>query len=214
MTQTATLLSIQVGVPTEYPADDHGKAWSSSIAKTPVDGPVWMRTLNIAGDEQTDLVNHGGADKAVLVYGEGRYPYWRDDLPDLDWVHGAFGENLTVSELDEDSVCIGDTYKLGAVIMQVSQPRSPCWKLARRWKQKDLTARVYDTGYTGWYVRVLNEGEIAPGMSVELVERPHPGWSVMRTTRVLQDKHNITDAHALAELPELTQSWREYLAER
>lgn len=214
MTETPHIISIQAGKMVEYPADEHGEAWSSSIVKTAVEGAVWLGATNITGDAQTDLKNHGGEDKAVLAYSVAHYDYWRDDLPGLDWAHGAFGENLTIEGLDEETVCIGDVYAIGVARVQVSQPRQPCWKLSRRWKQKDLTARVHDTGFTGWYLRVLAEGEIEAEMDVKLIERRHPDWTVMRATRVMQDKSRVDEARELAALPELAVSWRRSLAKR
>ncbi|NJL57622.1 MOSC domain-containing protein [bacterium] len=189
-----------------------------------VTGPLWLGATNLAGDGQADLVNHGGADKAALAYGAARYDHWRADLPALDWAYGGFGENFTIAGdagadgVDEEHVCIGDVYRIGegeqAARVQVSQPRQPCWKLARRWEQTDLTARVHTTGYTGWYLRVLQEGEVAAGMPVTLLERRHPAWTVMRATQVMQDKGDVAGARALGMLPELATGWRDHLLRR
>jgi MOSC domain-containing protein YiiM len=214
------ILSIQVGQPAtrgdDRAPDPLDQEWTSAIFKASVPGPVWMRRLNIDGDGQADLKNHGGADKAVLAYGASRYDYWRRALPDVAWVHGAFGENLTIDGLTEDEVCIGDVYTIGAARVEVSQPRSPCWKLARRWHIKDLTARVQETGYTGWYLRVLEEGLIAPGMAIALVDRPYPRWTITQAQHIAnrRDHEAVRLGYELAECPALSEAWRAALIRR
>jgi MOSC domain-containing protein YiiM len=210
------LLSIQVGLPAEHGtlvASDHSqRTWHSAIFKSPVQGPVWLGRTNLNGDQQADLKNHGGPDKAVLMYAAIHYDHWREDLPHLDWCYGGFGENFTISGWTEEDVCIGDVFQIGTARVQVSQPRQPCWKLARRWDQKDLTARVDSTGYTGWYVRVLEEGLVEPGMAIKLTERVDPTWTVMRATQVMRNrKDQLEAAAALAAHPLLSASWKSSL---
>ena len=213
------LVSIQVGRPSVrgVPGSDDpmDQTWTSGIVKNVIDGPVWLGRTNLAGDGQADLVNHGGPDKAVLSYAATHYPGWRQELDRPDLPHGAFGENFTIDGLSEDVVCVGDSYALGDdVVVQVSQPRVPCWKLARRWRLKELTALVERSGRTGWYLRVLKEGEVQPGLTVTLIERPHPEWTVTRASQVM--RHRTKDraaAGALATLEVLAESWRTRLAE-
>src|SRR5262245_26402280 len=167
---------------------------------------------NLVGDGQADLVNHGGPDKAVLAYSADHYPAWRAELCLAEMTFGAFGENLTLANLTEADVCIGDVWRVGEVLLAVSQPRQPCWKLARRWKVKDLPARVVESGRSGWYFRVVREGDLEAGCAVELVERPSPTWTVARANRVMyQDRHEST---VLAAVSGLSQSWREGLTRR
>lgn len=214
------IVSIQVGMPeihghegAENPLE---RPWTSAIFKYPVNGAVYMDTINIAGDKQADLTVHGGADKAVMIYALEHYEYWRNDLPDIDWVNGGFGENLTVAGQTEQTVCIGDVYKIGDARVEVSQSREPCWKLARRWLHKDLTARVDKTGYSGWYVRVLQAGQIEAGMTLELLERPHPDWTVARMKKVWKRSGKDPEFASvqgieLAKLPALAENWRSWL---
>lgn len=123
--------------------------------------------------------------------------------------HGAFGENMTIEGLDEETVCLGDIYQIGEAVVQVSSPRSPCWKIARRWGIKDLTATVDRTGRTGWYHRVLTEGHIEAGDEVKLLERPTPDWTVMRATRVRQNsRRDMAAATELARLDSLADAWK------
>jgi MOSC domain-containing protein YiiM len=215
---TPLLVSIQVGLPRSYGqdgADDPmDQPWQTGFYKQPVDGPRWLGRTNLAGDGQADLVNHGGPDKAVLSYAASHYPGWRDELGRPDLPHGAFGENFTIEGLNEETVCIGDRYALGQAIVEVSQPRAPCWKLARRWRIKELTALVERSGRTGWYIRVLEEGEVRPGLTLTLLERPYPQWTVARATQVMRGRrHDRAAAGELAGCELLAASWRDRLAE-
>jgi len=215
----AVLQSIQVGCPQNYgfegAADPHDKAWTTGFFKTHVEGPVFAGATNLAGDGQADLENHGGIDKAVLAYSADHYPIWREELHRPDLPHGAFGENLTIARMSEKSVNIGDILRIGEVIFEVSQPRQPCWKLARRWRMHELTGLVVRNGRSGWYLRVLEPGWIEAQMPVELLERPNPEWPIARANEILH--HRRTDLAltlALADVPKLADSWVEELRER
>jgi MOSC domain-containing protein YiiM len=214
---TPLLVSIQVGLPRSYgqegAEDPMDRPWETGFFKQPVDGPRWLGKTNLVGDGQADLVNHGGEDKAVLCYAASHYPEWREALHRLDLPHGAFGENFTIDGLTEETVCVGDSYRLGDAIVQVSQPRQPCWKLAWRWRIKELTAYVERTGRTGWYIRVLEEGNVQPGLPVTLLERPYPEWTVLRASRVMRNRQK--DPEAAGELSDcelLAAFWRDRLA--
>lgn len=213
------LVSIQVGTPSargrEGAQDPADRTWSTGFFKSPVAGPVFLGATNLDGDGQADLVNHGGADKTVCAYPADHYPDWRRELDRPDLPFGAFGENFTLQAVTEADVCIGDTWRVGGAVVQVSQPRQPCWKLARRWGIKDLPARVIANGRTGWYFRVLNEGSVAPGQPLTLIDRPHEIWTIDRANRVMHHNHSDPDSAAeLAALPELSSSWRSTLAAR
>jgi len=189
-------------------ADAMDRPWTSGFFKVPVAGPVRVGRLNLEGDGQAGLVNHGGVDKAVLAYAAGHYPAWRDDLG-IDLPPGAFGENLTVDGVDERDVCVGDVWRVGDVVMEVSQPRQPCWKLARRWRLKELPARVVETGRSGWYLRVRAEGTVEAGRPVVLEARPHPRWTIRAVQRAFYEGADDWDANlALARVEELAEAWR------
>ena len=212
------LVLIQVGLPRAYGregADDPmDRPWTTGFFKQAVAGPRWLGEAHLAGDGQADLVNHGGPDKAVLCYAASHYPGWRAELDRPDLPHGAFGENFTIDGLDEGTVCLGDRYRLGEAVVRVSQPRQPCWKLAWRWRLKELTALVERSGRTGWYLRVLEEGEVRPGLPLALLERPYPEWTVSRATRVMRGRRqDPVAAGALAGCELLAASWRDRLAE-
>jgi len=215
----AVLYSVQVGTPKSYGFEDavdtHDKPWTTGFFKTPIEGPVFVGTTNLAGDGQADLKNHGGVDKAVLAYSADHYPKWRRELSLPDMPSGAFGENLTIAGLSEESVCIGDVFHIGTVTFEVSQPRQPCWKLARRWRMHELLGLVVRNGRSGWYLRVLEEGWIEAQMPVTLIERPNPAWPITRANEILH--HRQTDLRLtleLASVPGLANSWVGELQER
>jgi MOSC domain-containing protein YiiM len=184
------LVSIQVGRPrTVAPSGDGqpwDRQWTTAFWKDPVEGPVMLGLLSVEGDGVADTNGHGGPDQAALCYSADHYSAWRSelDLPDLP--HGGFAENFTISGQDEKSVCIGDVYEIGQAVIQVSKPRSPCFKISWRWRRADLLPRVEATGRHGWYVRVLREGLVEAGQPVRLQDRPHPDWSVRAAADVIQ----------------------------
>ncbi|WP_254510047.1 MOSC domain-containing protein [Anatilimnocola floriformis] len=218
MTQ-ATLLSIQVAQPQTYgredAVDENDRLWTTAFFKQPITGPAEVTPLGIVGDGQADLRFHGGVDKAVLTYSADHFPFWKQEHTQVDWSGGAFGENLTVAGLTEDTVCIGDVFQLGGARLEVSQPRQPCWKLSRRWRIADLARQVTQNGRSGWYVRVLEPGAIDAGEPLQLLERPHPTWNITRAQQLMYfEKKNLAAAAEIAALPQLAESWREVFQER
>ena len=173
------ILAIFVGKPRTYPiARSKDRVWTTSIFKELVSGPVWLSDRNLAGDQQADLSVHGSPDQAVNIYSADHYPYWQNELNNPNFGYGAFGENFVVEGLTENTVCIGDTYEVGEAMVQVSQPRGPCWKIAERWGIKTLTAKVARSGFTGWYVRVLQAGYVEAGNIMRLLKRPYPEYTI------------------------------------
>jgi MOSC domain-containing protein YiiM len=155
------------------------------------------------------------------VYPAASYPAWwaEDGWPERlgpdGFGFGAFGENLTVVDQTERDVCIGDVLRLGEATVEVSQPRSPCWKLGRRWAHPELTARTRDTDRTGWYVRVLATGVVAPDAALTLLDRPFPEWTVIEANRVrVHDRGDLDAAEHLAACPALAASWAAALRAR
>lgn len=188
--------------------------WLSGFVKEAVAGPVAVGRTNLEGDGQADLEHHGGPDKAVCAYPAAHYPAWRAELALEEFPFGAFGENFTVAEVIEEDVCIGDTWAAGTALFEVSQPRQPCAKLARRWGVRDLPARVLDTGRTGWYFRVPREGSVAAGDALTLVSRPHPAWTIARANAIRYRDRDAALAAELAALAPLSASWRAALSRR
>ena len=206
------ILSIQVGVPSEYgddaATDPQDRRWFTGFYKTPITGPVEVQALGLVGDGQADPRFHGGPDKAVLAYSADHYPAWRDELGIPEMTSGAFGENLTITGLTEHNVCIGDVYQVGEVIFQVTQPRQPCWKLARRWKWPELPKIVIRTNRCGWYFRVLQPGIITAPTPIILTERPAAEWTIVRANSVMYAKERSLERAVLADLPWLSDEWR------
>lgn len=214
-----TILSLQIGQAKVYEhastADGKRREWTTAFFKTPVAGSIQAGEMGLSGDEQADRENHGGLDKAVLAYSAEHYGYWRQYLGLSDMPQGAFGENLTVEGAEESSVCIGDQWQAGQVIFEVSQPRQPCWKMGRRWNIPDLPKQVIANGRSGWYLRVVQGGELAAGMAIELISRPRPLWTIARASRLLyHEPDNISGLEDLAAVAELSRAWREELLER
>lgn len=208
------LHALHVGKPkqhgTEGADDPMDRPWRSGIFKEPKKDPVFLGETNLDGDEQADKKNHGGPDKAVCVYPLAHLPYWAERLGRDDFGPGAFGENFTVAAMDEASVCVGDVYAVGEARVQVSQPRAPCWKLARRWGEKKLALWVQETGYTGWYLRVLGTGTVAAGQPLVLEERPHPEWPIARVNDVRYGRdEDPAQIAALAGCEALAGGWRD-----
>jgi MOSC domain-containing protein YiiM len=209
------VLQVRVGLPRDIAAGEDGRGWTTGSFKEPVARSLWLGPTNLAGDGQADLKNHGGPDKALCVYPADHYPAWRAELGKPDFPFGAFGENLVLAGVTEETVCIGDVFRLGGATVQVSQPRQPCWKLSRRWGVGDLALRVQQSGRTGWYLRVVEQGDVAPGQPLLLLDRPLPAWSVARANAAMHDR--ATPRPLLAELascPELSARWRATLAAR
>lgn len=213
------LLSIQVGLPRTVgqanAIDPMDREWTTGFFKESVSSPLWLGKTNLAGDGQADRQYHGGPDKAVNLYPIEHYPYWIGELKRAELGNGAFGENFTTSGLLESTACIGDILAIGQALVQISQPRQPCWKLARRWRIKDLARRVQHSGRTGWYFRVLQEGEVAAGLPFTLVDRPYPEWTVATANDIMHRRTTDRDqAGKLANCPALSSSWRATLARR
>jgi MOSC domain-containing protein YiiM len=183
--------------------------------KPPVSGPRWLGETGLQGDAQADLDNHGGPEKAVCVYPLEHYPYWTERLG-KSLEPGSFGENFSTQGLSETEVCIGDVYRVGSSLLQVSQPRQPCYKLAARHGVPEMAAWVQEQGRTGFYLRCLEPGEVRAGDEVSLVERPAGAVSVTGANRVMHhDRHDREGIRALLAMGELLAgSWRTKLEKR
>ncbi|AQZ32565.1 molybdenum cofactor sulfurase [Pseudomonas sp. LPH1] len=188
----------------------------SGIAKVPRQEALSVTTLGLAGDEQGDLRVHGGVEKAIHHYPREHYAAWLAELGEhpLLMQPGAFGENFSTTGWTEDDVCLGDLIRAGSALLQVSQGRMPCWKLSDRFGVANLALRVQQSGRTGWYYRVLQEGVVGVGDRLQVVERIHADWPLSRLSAVLFDKR--VEPELLREclaLP-LVPSWRRTLERR
>ena len=185
----------------------------SAIGKRPVADAVAVGAMGLAGDEQADRTVHGGIDKAIHHYPADHYDWWREylgDAPLLD-APGAFGENISTAGLDEQNVFLGDRFRLGSALVEVTQARQPCWKLDHRFGAKGVMAQVVKTRRTGWYYRVLEPGAVRAGDALDLVERPYPDWPLASLFSLLiggEAKSRLADLSALREVPVLAETWK------
>ncbi len=216
----AKLVAVMVGKVQEHPsrgdAGPYAHPWRSAFIKDEVQGRVPIRRLGVDGDEVANRNVHGGPEQSVLAYPYSHYESWRCELNIQDMGPGGFGENLSIDGLDEHSVCLGDSYQIGSVALQVSLPRLPCASIDQRWMRKGLMKQVGQLSRTGWYFRVLEEGEVGAGDLVTRTARPLPNWTI---SDVLQLRMNASRADAgraeqLAECELLAPHWREHFAGR
>src|SRR5262252_3401624 len=201
------LISLNTGRPRDI--DVNGRLVRTSIWKSPRSGRLRVATLNIDGDEQSDLSVHGGTYKAVYCYPSEHYEYWRRELPHAELPWGIFGENLTTEGLLETDVRIGDRLEIGSAQFLVTQPRQPCFKLGIRFGRDDMVKRFVASGRSGFYVRVVREGDIASGDGIRLVERADNSITVSEIFALLFDEGTDDDFKRAAGAPGLSPSWRD-----
>ncbi len=190
----------------------------SAIAKYPAEHSVKICYLGIFGDEQADLRVHGGPDKALHHYPFDHYPRCAANAPDgsILGIPGAFGENISTFGLCEDAVCIGDRFRMGTALIEVSQGRQPCWKQAERLKWNALPALMVKERRSGWYYRVIEEGTAQAGDALQLLARPLPDWTVARVFGLLvagDYKHDLAALRPLVSMDVLFTGWRARAAE-
>jgi MOSC domain-containing protein YiiM len=214
-TTIGRITSLQVGSAATYwrRDGDERTQWESGIAKDRFVGSIELGDEGVVGDVQVDRVHHGGVDKAVLLYAAAHYAQWEPTMGALPW--GAFGENITVTGFDEWSVCIGDQFCIGEVLVECTQPRQPCWKLSQRWQRPTLAREVQDNSMTGWYLRVLEPGTVRSTDTIELVARPESQFTVARASDVMHRHAGGVDAaRDLLAIPALSASWQATLHSR
>lgn len=189
----------------------------SGIDKQPVQGAIRLTHEGLYGDEQGDRRVHGGPEKAIHHYPLDHYDLWRVDIgahSRLD-IAGAFGENISTIGLDEKNVAVGDRFRFGTALIEVSQGRQPCWKLNARFNVPDMAIRVQKTGRTGWYYRVIEEGLAEAGEPMVLVDRLSPEWTLHRIWHLLYvDTLNYDQLSAMATIPHLADGWKRYAVRR
>jgi MOSC domain-containing protein YiiM/ferredoxin-NADP reductase len=201
------LLSVNVGLPRDVAWQ--GKTVHTAICKVPVKGPRMVRRLNIDGDGQGDLVGHGGEHRAVYVYQMDSYRYWQNQLGRKDLVYGQFGENFTVDGLPDSAVCIGDRYKIGGVLLEVTQPRVTCYRLGIRMNEPEMAALLVKHGRPGFYFRVLEEGEVEAGDEITRVAAGPEHMSVSEIDALLYlPGHSRDQLERALRIPALSAGWR------
>jgi MOSC domain-containing protein YiiM len=210
---TMKLLSVNVGLPRTITVGDRNV--TTGIFKSPRSERVRVHTLGLEGDGQADLENHGGIHKAIYSYPVEHYAYWSRELGRNDFSYGQFGENLTVEGLTEENVHVGDMFRIGDVLLEVTQPRVPCYKLAIKMKLPEFPKIFAATGRTGFYQRVLSPGELGAGDSLERVKVDARGVTVRELMEVMYFKReNVELMERAVAIPALTPSWRDELRER
>jgi MOSC domain-containing protein YiiM len=209
----STLISLQVGTPRTVMQG--GEEFSTGIFKSPVHTRLRMRMLNLDGDRQADLSVHGGPNKAVYAYPSEHYPFWKKELPGVDLPWGAFGENLTTSGLFENDVCIGDRFSIGTAEVVVTQPRLPCFKLNLKFGRDDMVKRFLASRRTGFYLRVLREGEVGSGDEIVRVHQDEHQVSVVDTLLLHLGESNSSELRQrVLQVEYLSPSWRKEISEQ
>ena len=204
--------AIHVGLPRDVWWE--GRLVRTGIFKDPVDGPVLASADGLAGDRQADLSVHGGPTKAIYAYFAEHYDFWRQELNETDLSFGAFGENLTLSGLDESTVHVGDRFRIGTADLVVTEPRVPCFKLNVRFGRKDVVKRFLASGRSGVYFGVEKEGMIETGDEAHLISA-HPAQVAIQTIHQLYvGKGNRSDHERAVSLEVLPESWRSYFEQR
>jgi MOSC domain-containing protein YiiM len=206
------ILSVNVGMPREVHVD--GRTVLTSIFKDPVTGPVALRPYNLEGDRQADPRVHGGPAKAVYLYASEHYEFWRRELGLTDLPSGAFGENLTTEGLIEERVCIGDQYRFGSAVLQVSQPRMPCFKLALRFARPDMVKRFWQSGYSGIYFSIVSEDLLQAGDTIAKVADGPEKISVADVVRLYKGQEWSNEVRQRALRSPLRGSWKAEIESR
>ncbi len=202
------LVSLNIGLPRVL--GWKGATFKTGIFKKPVDGRIMLRQTNLDGDRQADLSVHGGVGKAVYAYASEHYGYWRHQLPKEELSWGAFGENFTTEGLLESGVCMGDEYRVGSAVVRVTTPRLPCYKLAAKFQREEMIKRFLESGFSGFYFSVIQEGEVGVGDAFQFLTGEVPSLTIA-------DFNHLYTAHdpdlellkRAVEVKSLPESWRE-----
>lgn len=207
------LLSVNVSLPKEV--QNNGKTMTTGIFKEPVKKRVMLRTMNLDGDGQADLVGHGGIYKAVYVYSIENYEYWKSELSRNDFTYGQFGENFTVEGMLEDEIHIGDVFRVGGALVEVTQPRVPCAKLGFKMGMAKFPKLFLQNSRVGFYLRVLEEGEVGAGDVIERVKVDAERMTVREINHLLYfDQKNLEGAKKALRIRALSPGWRGSFKER
>jgi MOSC domain-containing protein YiiM len=188
---------------------------TTAIFKEPVEGRVMVRQLNLDGDRQADLTVHGGPQKAIYAYPSEHYSFWRMEFPGMDLPWGMFGENLTIEGLHEEATRIGDRFRVGGAVLMATQPRIPCYKLAVKFGRDDILKRFLQSGRSGVYFSVVEEGFVQAGDAVERIHQDESGVTVSDINKLYASRRD--DAPLLrraVQLEALPAGWREYFLKK
>jgi MOSC domain-containing protein YiiM len=208
------LVSVQIGRPRNV--QWHGKLVSTGIYKEPVDGRrIMVHRFNLNGDQQADLTVHGGPDKAIYVYPVEHYVTWAEELERSRFSFGQFGENFTVEGMLEETVCIGDIFRIGKAQFEVTQPRVPCYKLGIKMGSMRFPKRFLASGRTGYYLRVLEEGEVGAGDSIERIKTDRQPMTIQEAVRLaFFEQGDVAMLEKALRIHALSQEWRSLFQEQ
>jgi MOSC domain-containing protein YiiM len=207
------IISINVGLPREV--FHQGRTIRSGIFKAPVQGPVRVNALNLEGDRQADLTVHGGPSKAIYVYPSEHYDFWRNELPEVEFPWGSFGENLSTEGLLEKDLNIGDRLCVGSVELIVTEPRLPCYKLGVKFNRDDMVKLFLKSRRTGFYCAVSREGVINAGDAIDFLRCDDSRVTVADITRLYAfDKKDFAAMRRVIEVKALPESWKGFFRER
>ncbi|MGF1580252.1 MAG: MOSC domain-containing protein [Gemmataceae bacterium] len=198
-----TVLSVNVGGVREF--DYHGRPAKSAIWKSPVDGRIAARGVNLAGDDQADRVAHGGPDKAIYAYAIEDLRWWEEQTS-TSFSHGQLGENLTIEGIEVNEALVGERWEIGTTVLEVSEPRIPCWRLGVRMNDKLFPRRFTEASRPGTYLRIIVEGELGAGDEIRVVEKPDHDLTVRDIFRIFA--RDRTEVERMLEVPQLSESWR------
>ena len=176
----------------------NGREVSTGIYKKPSDEPIYLTKNDVAKDEVSDRLHHGGYYKACYLYSAEQYPYWKELFPDLEWTWGMFGENLTLADFDENNVYLGDIYRVGDALVQISQYREPCYKLGYKFGSQEMIRQFIERGYGGSYISILEEGTVAVGDEFILEKRSQQTLSVAALFQLVFAKDKNQDLLRIA----------------
>lgn len=216
----AKVVSVQVGRAKTYgdaaSKDFLEKEWQSASFKEVSKTPLFVNFTGLDGDEVADRAHHGGVDKAIFANSYENYAHWASFLGGEHLPFGALAENLTISGLQERSVMLGEVHQIGTAILQVSQPRKPCWKISRRWNHQAFTHEIFTSGLTGWYYKVLQEGRIGSGDEVKVIQlQEAPQISILRANEAFREPEKYTSVlKSILEIPSLASSYQESIVKR
>ena len=203
----ARLLSVNVGLPRDITWQ--GRTVHTAVWKAPVQGRRMVRRLNVDGDGQGDLAGHGGEHRAVFVYQIDSYRYWQTQLGRSEFSYGEFGENFTVEGLSDDAVCIGDRYRIGGALFEVTQPRVTCYRIGIRMNEPQMAALLVAHGRPGFYFRVLDEGEVEAGDEIVQVSAGPERMTVAEINALLYlPDHPKSRLEQALRIPALSTGWR------
>jgi MOSC domain-containing protein YiiM len=203
MTTLGKVLSVNVGVPRDF--DYGGRPARSAIWKAPVSGRIAARGVNLAGDDQADRSAHGGPDKAVYAYASEDARWWERELG-RSVAPGQFGENFTTEGIALNEALVGERWRVGSAVLEVSEPRVPCWRLGVRMEDPKFPRRFTEALRPGAYLRIAVEGDVGAGDEVHLVERPDHDLTVRDVLRIYAFDHD--EVERLVTVPQLSESWR------